>query len=117
MPELMDEITLLNTVPAEEPCNIWICLVVGALCGAIVSLMFSIVEKLDRSEFLLALGLFCVAGCIGGSAFCALNNIYLAPERYEVIISDDVSMNEFLERYDIVEKNGLIYTIEEKSNE
>lgn len=38
MPELMDGVTLLNTVPAEEQWNIWICIAVGALCGALAAL-------------------------------------------------------------------------------
>lgn len=115
MPELMDGVTLLNTVPAEQPLNIWICIAVGALCGALVSFMFSIIEKPDFSEFVFAAVCFSIIGCIGGSFFCAANNFSLAPERYEVIVSDDVSMNEFIERYEIVEKNGQIYTIEVKT--
>lgn len=114
MPELMDGVTLLNTVPTEEQWNIWICIAVGALCGALVAFMYSIIEKPDCSEFVLAAVCFSVAGCIVGSFFCAANNFFLAPERYEVIVSDDVSMNEFIERYDIVEKNGQIYTIEDR---
>ena len=33
---------------------------------------------------------------------------------YEVIISDEVSMNEFNEKYEIVEQRGKIYTIKER---
>ena len=36
--------------------------------------------------------------------------------RYEVTISDDVNFNEFNSKYEIVEQNGLIYTIIEKSD-
>ena len=113
MPELMDGITLLNTVPAEEPLNIWICLVVGALIMILPAIFVSFCEK-DSTTTILAVSVFCVIGCIMGAVFCKINNSSLHPERYEVIISDDVSTNEFLERYEIVEKNGLIYTIEEK---
>jgi hypothetical protein len=35
--------------------------------------------------------------------------------QYKVTISDEVSMNEFLEKYEIIEQEGKIYTIEEKS--
>ena len=34
--------------------------------------------------------------------------------RYQVIISDSVSMNEFLDKYEIIEQEGKIYTVREK---
>jgi hypothetical protein len=37
--------------------------------------------------------------------------------QYKVIISDEVQMNEFFERYEIIEQEGKIYTIREKTNE
>jgi hypothetical protein len=36
---------------------------------------------------------------------------------YKVMISDEVQMNEFFERYEIIEQDGKIYTIREKTNE
>lgn len=33
---------------------------------------------------------------------------------YKVLISDEVSMNEFLEQYEIVDQEGKIYTIKER---
>lgn len=33
---------------------------------------------------------------------------------YKALISDEVSMNEFLERYEIVDQEGKIYTIKER---
>ncbi len=34
--------------------------------------------------------------------------------QYKVIISDEVSMNEFLEQYEIIDQEGKIYTVREK---
>ena len=36
--------------------------------------------------------------------------------KYKVTISDDVSMNEFLEKYEIVDQEGKIMTIKEKDD-
>lgn len=33
---------------------------------------------------------------------------------YEVLINDNVSLNEFYEKYEITDKNGRIYTIKER---
>ncbi len=38
---------------------------------------------------------------------------YKVPE-YQVTVSDEVNFNEFYNRYEILEQNGLIYTIKEK---
>ena len=37
--------------------------------------------------------------------------------QYKVIISDEVSMNEFLERYEIIEQEGKIYTVRERNGD
>jgi hypothetical protein len=34
--------------------------------------------------------------------------------RYKVTISDEVSMNDFLERYEIIDQEGKIYTVRER---
>jgi hypothetical protein len=34
--------------------------------------------------------------------------------RYKVVIDDSVSMNEFLEKYEIIDQDGKIYTVREK---
>ena len=36
--------------------------------------------------------------------------------RYEVTISDEVNFNEFNSKYEVIEQNGLIYTIIEKTD-
>ena len=86
-----------------------------------------------------AIGLFVVAGCIAGlvhsdaklcggiiiigvliSIFFGMLIGYGAQEptkhetRYKITISDDVPMNEFLERYEIISQEGKIYTVRER---
>ena len=36
--------------------------------------------------------------------------------RYKVTISDEVKMNEFYERYEVIDQEGKIYTVEEREN-
>lgn len=64
-----------------------------------------------------------IVGLIIGGLFGAI--IGLAPAsciipceyetQYKVIISDEVSMNEFLEKYEIVNTEGKIYTVRERN--
>ena len=36
---------------------------------------------------------------------------------YKVIISDEVSMNEFMDKYEILSQDGKIYTVKEKTTD
>lgn len=60
-------------------------------------------------------------GCITGALIGLLVGLIPAnmttpseyETRYKVIISDEVSMNEFLARYEIIDQEGKIYTVRE----
>ena len=57
-------------------------------------------------------GVFC--SNLFGSV-CAESTTY--ETQYKVTISDEVSMNEFLEKYEIIDQEGKIYTVIERSIE
>lgn len=64
---------------------------------------------------------FCIImGLIGGAFIGAMGGyLFAEPTEYEneykVTIDDTVSMNEFLERYEIIDQEGKIYTVREKN--
>ena len=64
--------------------------------------------------------LFCLLiGVIGGCAMGALfGNVCNTPTAYEthykVTVDDSVSMNEFLDKYEILDQEGKIYTVKER---
>lgn len=64
---------------------------------------------------------FCIImGLIGGAFVGAMGGSLLAKPteyktEYKVTIDDTVSMNEFLERYEIIGQEGKIYTVREKN--
>jgi hypothetical protein len=59
--------------------------------------------------------------CVGLLGGAALGNAAKTPTAYEtqykVIISDEVSMTEFCEHYEMIEQDGKIFTIKGKVNE
>jgi hypothetical protein len=63
-----------------------------------------------------------VIGAITGLVFGATLGLFPAHSiipseyktHYKVTISDEVSMNDFLERYEIVDQEGKIYTVRER---
>jgi hypothetical protein len=59
-----------------------------------------------------------VLGCFFGAICGSSISITTSYEtQYKVIISDEVSMNEFLERYEIIDQEGKIYTVRERNEE
>lgn len=65
---------------------------------------------------------FALAGLILGLVFGVVTGLaFMEPVEYEtqykVTISSDVSMIEFLDRYEIIDQDGKIFTVREKQEE
>ena len=57
-------------------------------------------------------------GIFGGFGFgCVIETPVAYKTQYKVTISDEVSMTEFYERYEVIEQDGKIFTVREKTNE
>lgn len=59
----------------------------------------------------------CVTGLLLGAFVGAASSTPIVQKteiQYKVTLSDEVSLNDFLERYEILEQEGKIYTIVEK---
>jgi hypothetical protein len=73
----------------------------------------------DGSDFgamLLILILAFFVGLLGGTMVDKLDpNGEIAYIKYQVTIDDSVSMNEFLDHYEILGQNGKIYTVKERN--
>ena len=94
----------------------------GAIIGFLIAL-FAVIIALctsdggDWSVFFVAIGIFGIAaavltGLLWGRAVAATPVAW--ETRYEVTISSEVSMAEFMDKYEILETRGSIYTIREK---
>lgn len=92
----------------------WV-MVVGA---GVIGLVYSIYMVVEVDEWtiipLTTTGFILVGiiiGCLGATLF---NTPTKYAPQYKVTISDEVSMTEFLEKYEIIETEGKIYTVREK---
>ena len=94
----------------------WFGLGLGAAAGLVVAIIFGFCEG-DWSAF--------IAGCIVyipiiGLLVGCLSGASVAREpiawetHYEVVINEEVSMQEFMNKYEIIETRGAIYTIKER---
>ena len=84
-------------------CSFTICLICGLM----------LLDDYGAWSFLISLVIGVVLGCLLGlpPASNSLPTEYKT--QYKVTISDEVSMNDFLERYEIIEQEGKIYTVRE----
>ena len=86
------------------------------LCIVILSGVVPVVKG-ECEWWLILICLF--IGAIGGSMMgCLFGNVCSTPIAYEthykVTIDDSVSMNEFLNKYEILDQEGKIYTVKER---
>lgn len=107
----MEGVTILNQISGW---NLMDYLLVGIfilvfLVGVIMIKSGALAE--DKPSIFLGIFTSFVGGFLFTALLCSNPNLY---NRYEVTVSDDVSLNEFLERYDIVSVRGDIYTVKEK---
>lgn len=96
--------------------SFWIGLAIGAVVGLATAFVFGCSEgeweafAVGCAIFIPIIGLFCAL--LGGGVLAKEPVEY--ETRYEVSINEEVSMQEFMDRYEIVETRGSIYTVREK---
>lgn len=86
--------------------------VIGISCCS-VGLMAIVFSPVFRGKIGACIFIFLLTLLVFGFGICIFAPKELTP-RYQVIVEDDVSFNEFLDKYKIIDQNGLIYTVEER---
>lgn len=110
------EILASNEVLVKSLFNWKLCWIIGgslfglcAITGVIISVTNS---DWDLMPIFLFMGLMCGAFC--GSIIGAAYDIPVEYEtQHKATISDEVLMNDFLEKYEIINQDGKIYTVRE----
>lgn len=93
----------------------WIILIVGGF----FCILFSIIIGMCNDDIACGIVFAGVAICLCSIiAFVCGDTSKECPSEYEthykVIISDEVPMNEFIEKYEIIDQEGKIYTVKER---
>ena len=106
--EILSSETIYNTILPE-----W-CLVLG-LIGAFMSIYVTIQLFGDGYDIapwisLVVVVAFTVVAILSGIS----NKNNIDHIEYKVTIDDSVSMNEFLDKYEIIDQEGKIYTVKER---
>lgn len=111
----MEGVTILNTI--EVMASTWGFSIAGLIVAILtlfilIGAIFSIVKDEGPEATLLCavavVGIFVSLMCFGTA------NEYFDYYKYQVVIDDSVSLTEFMEKYEILDQEGLIYTVKEK---
>lgn len=111
---MIDGITVLNNVTISNFNHIpWLCVLIGLLLVALI-IICTKPEGFDKKNLL---------GVWWCGMFAISILLFIADIRFSKVdaiqctIDDDVSINEVYDNYDIVDKQGEIWTLKEKTSE
>lgn len=104
--------TIVDYMPGWSWLGFFIAL--AFLIVAIVSVVYMVNTK-DYS-IMPFLALLIITACfIGGIVFATAEPVY--EKRQDIYIHGDINMDEFTSRYEIIEQDGLVFTVVEKSTD
>lgn len=113
---MIEGVTILATEIVNKPAP-WLeilgcILTIALVCGFLLSVLFIFFE----SDWLLTVGVpMFICAAVLGLITCILSTNITIPDynTYEVILDDSVSMNEFMNTYEVLEQRGQIYVVKE----
>lgn len=116
---MIDGVTILNTEFIDTSrilAAVLLYIFAGIAAVLVVVLIILMIKNLDFEPLGIIAVLLC--GAFGTGVFLAAQDERIGEQytQYEVIISDDVSMNDFMSTYEILEQRGEIYMIREIDN-
>lgn len=89
-------------------------IVAAVVVGLVIGLIASFCEGDIQYLFIIVFVVACFGLILGAIIGVAEGTPTEYETQYKVTISDEVPMNEFLERYEIIEQEGKIYTVRER---
>ena len=116
----MEGIHILNQTEIMSTPSMWKTLVIIAIITSILSLIFiAICEEYEwdiaRLGGITILILSTICFLIGFVvSMCTINTIHTGRYRYEVTVDDDITFDEIMDKYDVVEQRGEIWVLEDK---
>lgn len=109
---LLNEITVYNTSWGFSLEGF--ILSIAALIFAILMVVCISFDYENLAYILFTFALFCVA--IGAWLFSEAEKTPVSTQ-YEVYLTEDVNIEDFAQKYNIIKQDGVIFTIEEKEEE
>lgn len=117
--EVLNKIALTDIVTNETISNIFGMIFTIALFVFIIGFIFIVITNADDFPFYMFIASFIIMITSGGVLTINEANSREIPNgkyEYQVIIDDNISINEFYDKYEVVKVEGKIYTIREKES-
>ena len=117
---LIEGIRILNTNSPEHPGSIFIYMIVFiSIAFIFISLYIWTSDTCSdiRLNIILSVILALIGGSALGGAMWYKESKDSPPETYDVSIDESVSFRDFDEKYEVVERNGEIYTIKARDSD
>ena len=105
------EILSIGEIGVDHAFNWLMAILGGGFIGLVIGFMGAAMEDSVGFGTILFIAIFIVTGTIIGFSD-AIPTRHVPT--YKVVISDEVSMNDFMEKYEILEQDGKIYTVKER---
>lgn len=96
----------------------WITFLITFLVAIIITILVILTSDNATTKDVLACGIFVVIfSCVMGTTFgWSAHKPVAYKTQYKVTISDEVKMNEFNKRYEVIDQEGKIYTVEKRED-
>ena len=111
----MEGVEILNTIYEYGSLINPVCFFIFAIALLVIVIIGRCTIDYDAIQYIL---LFLAAIALVGIIVCGIGMTIetdkIIDTKYQVIVSDDVNLNEFQEKYEIIEQNGKIYTVKER---
>lgn len=112
----MEGVTILQTIPQMESTWGWNWIFLLYLIPLALGIMLIVMAYKFQIGGLIVFGILIIYFSIGGALVCASEEGEVrSHDHYQVLIDDSVSMVEFMDKYNIIEQQGITYIIEEKA--
>lgn len=123
---IMDGVWIININHGRHGGDIKTYLVGGALIGCLIGILALLLiyfrdmcyhknfAHFMKDDFVVKITLIAVFALYGISIGAAVRPDTVE-KTYDVMIGDNVSFNDFTEQYEIIEQNGNIYTVKERT--
>ena len=111
----MNGVEILNTIYEYGSLisEVYAILFTGA--ALILAIIGGLTTSYDAVQKILAtLAMFAVIGMIVSFIGSLIDTEEIIGTKYQVVISEEVKFNEFVERYEIISQDGKIYTVKER---
>ena len=106
------EILSIGEIGVGSAFNWGMAILGGCFAGLFAGVMEAMIEDDIAFGFIIFIITFLIAGALIGLGNARPTH-YIPI--YKVTISDEVSMNDFMEKYEILEQDGKIYTVKERT--